>query len=71
MASACHSAVHSYLTQCSWGASPAVNLTKEVLMCILLYADDIALVCDTAEKLREEAVITMNATFCIDNNYNT
>lgn len=34
-------------------------------MCILLYADDIALVCDTAEKLREEAVIAMDAVFCI------
>ena len=31
-------------------------------MWILLYADDISLACDTAEKLRE-AVITMDATF--------
>ena len=38
------------------------NPTEEVLMCILLYADDISLACDTAEKLRE-AVITMDATF--------
>ena len=36
--------------------------TEEVLMWILLYADDISLACDTAEKLRE-AVITMDATF--------
>ena len=38
------------------------NPTQEVLMWILLYADDISLACDTAEKLRE-AVITMDATF--------
>ena len=31
-------------------------------MWILLYADDISLACDTADKLRE-AVITMDATF--------
>ena len=29
------------------------NLTEEVLTWILLYADDISLVCDSAEKLRE------------------
>ena len=38
------------------------NPTEEVLMWILLYADDISLACDTAEKLRE-AVITMDAIF--------
>jgi len=38
------------------------NPTEEVLMWILLYADDISLACDTAEKLRA-AVITMDATF--------
>ncbi len=38
------------------------NPTEEVLMWILLCADDIPLACDTAEKLRE-AVITMDATF--------
>jgi len=38
--------------------------TEEVLMWILLYADDISLACDTAEKLRE-AVITMDATFLV------
>jgi len=38
------------------------NPTEEVLMWILMYADDISLACDTAEKLRE-AVITMDATF--------
>ena len=38
------------------------NSTEEVLMWILLYADDISLACDTSEKLRE-AVITMDATF--------
>jgi len=38
------------------------NPTEEVLMWILLYADDISLACDTAKKLRE-AVITMDATF--------
>ena len=38
------------------------NLTEEVLMWILLYADDISLVCDTAVKLRE-AVTIMDATF--------
>ena len=37
------------------------NPTKEVLMWILLYADDISLACDTAEKLKE-AAITMDAT---------
>ncbi len=36
--------------------------TEEVLMWSLLYADDISLACDTAEKLRE-AVNTMNAIF--------
>ncbi len=38
------------------------NPTEEVLMWVLLYANDISLACDTAEKLRE-AVITMDATF--------
>ena len=38
------------------------NPTEEELMWILLYADDISLVCDTAKKLRE-AVIVMDATF--------
>jgi len=38
------------------------NFTEEVLMWILLYAGDISLACDTAEKLRE-AVITMDSTF--------
>ena len=39
------------------------NLTdsEEVVMWIMLYADDISLVGDIAEKLRE-AVITMDAT---------
>ena len=36
--------------------------TEEVLMWILIYADDISLACDTAEKLRV-AVTTMDATF--------
>lgn len=36
--------------------------TEEVLMWILMYADDISLACDTAEKLRV-AVTTMDATF--------
>ena len=36
--------------------------TEKVLMWILLYADDISLACDTAEKLRV-AVTTMDATF--------
>ncbi len=35
---------------------------EEVLMWILMYADDISLACDTAEKLRV-AVTTMDATF--------
>jgi len=43
--------------------------TEEVLMWILLYADDIFLACDTAEKLRE-AVITMDATFLRWGTYN-
>ncbi len=36
--------------------------TEEVLMWILMYANDISLACDTAEKLRV-AVTTMDATF--------
>ena len=36
--------------------------TQEVLMWSLMYADDISLACDTAEKLME-AVTTMDATF--------
>ncbi len=36
--------------------------TEEVLMWILMYADDISLACDIAEKLRV-AVTTMDATF--------
>ena len=36
--------------------------TEEVLMWILMYADDISLACDTAEKLRV-AVTNMDATF--------
>ena len=36
------------------------NLAEEVLMWIMLYDDDIPLVCDTTEKLRE-AVTTMDA----------
>lgn len=38
------------------------NLTEEVLVWILLYADDISLACDTADKLRP-AVTTMDDTF--------
>ena len=38
------------------------NLSEEELMWIMLYADDISLVCDDAEKLRT-AVTTMDATF--------
>ncbi len=38
-------------------------------MWILLYADDISLACDTAEKLRE-AVITMDATILCWGTYN-
>ncbi len=37
------------------------KLTEEVLMWILMYADDISLACDIAEKLRV-AVTTMDAT---------
>ena len=37
------------------------SLAEEVLMWIMLYDDDIPLVCDTTEKLRE-AVTTMDAT---------
>ncbi len=39
----------------------------QVMMQILLYADDISLACDTAEKLRE-AVITMDAT-CLQSGF--
>ena len=36
--------------------------TEEELMWILLYAEDISLICDSAEKLRE-AVTVMDTTF--------
>ena len=38
------------------------RIPEEELMCILLFADNISLICESAEKLRE-AVTVMDTTF--------